>query len=65
MENRILTHLKSGWDPYEEARPPVTADTAMSKLRGRAEDLIAEKPMVGLGVALVLGVALGWLIKRR
>ena len=35
------------------------------QLRQQAEGFIAKRPEVCLAVALTLGVALGWIVKRR
>lgn len=67
MENRILPHLGPDWTRQQPQLPPEEAprESTPHWLREQAENLIIDKPAVGLGMALALGVALGWLIKRR
>jgi len=46
-------------------RPSDAARRQLTRWVRRAEAFIAENPAGSLGVALTLGVILGWIIKRR
>jgi ElaB/YqjD/DUF883 family membrane-anchored ribosome-binding protein len=70
MNNRIeevITSAGPGLDQLQE-QAEIIAAAARERLaeeRDKVRAFIVEKPATALGIALGVGVLLGWLIKRR
>ena len=70
MENRLLEFetrpaggaARSADEPFDPTASPRQDGTGW---KGAVEDYIAANPGISLGAALLAGVLLGWLIKRR
>lgn len=70
MSSRMADYEREGgWVPPRSAAgihwPKRPIGGAATDWRAAAHDFITGNPGLALGVALALGVTLGWLIKRR
>lgn len=70
MTNRILDHLQApkgnGYSPSPVWRE--WRDLARKQIACRMHQVgayVQEHPVAGIGTALCIGIALGWVIKRR
>ncbi len=70
MKNRIPAHLLASKPqgprtPAAPARMLQAAKKQFNKRRRGIEMYVLEHPTVGIGVALCIGVLIGWFSKRR
>jgi ElaB/YqjD/DUF883 family membrane-anchored ribosome-binding protein len=66
-EHAASTGLGAQWDAVKD-QALISAATARERLnegRDQLRQFIVNNPVQALGIALGVGVALGWLIKRR
>lgn len=73
MKNRIADHLPQGLQSQgqgsnEDDKANKVTDIALRQFdaaRHSAENFVASHPAICLGAAVLTGVAVGWLVKRK